>query len=278
MALSGIDIYKKILPKTNCGDCGIASCFTFATMVVTNQLSLSKCPHIDSERLKEYRLKLDQQYASGTFVKTDIASDALEWAKKRSASMVLEDVADRIGGYHVKEGDQAVMELPYFNNSVVIGLDSIKTKDGSALNHWEQVLIYNHMAQGGTASPTGTWISMQDIPNSTPKIATMKSLVEGPLAKHFTGSSKALKMAAKAVGGREVTGQESSADLVLVFKPFPRIPLMLQFWDQDLREGFKANTKVLFDKTISEHLDVESILFLCEHLRDLLIKEKEGLA
>jgi len=275
MALSGVDIYKEILPKTNCGDCGIASCFTFATMVATNQLSLSKCPHIDSGRLKEYQQKLDKQYSSGIFVKTDIASDALKWAKKRSASMDFEDVAGRIGACQIKEGDRTLLELPYFSDSVVIGLDSIKTKDGSALNHWEQVLIYNHMAQGGTASPSGTWISMQDIPNSTPKIATMKSQVEVPLAKHFTGSPGALKKAAKAVGGTPTTGRESSADLALVFKPFPRIPLMLQFWDEDPREGFEADVKVLFDKTISEHLDVESILFLCEHLRDLLIKQRQ---
>jgi hypothetical protein len=270
MPLSGIDIYKNILPKTNCGDCGIGSCFTFATMVATNQLSLRKCPHIDSEKLKEYQQKFDQQYASGTFVKTDIARDALEWAKKRSASMVLEDVAARIGGRLIKEGDQTVLELPYFSDSVVIGRDSIKTKDGSVINHWDQILIYNHMAQGGTAFPTGTWVSMQDIPNSTPKIASMKSQVEVPLAKHFTGSLEALKKAAKAVGGTEMTGRASSADLVLVFKPFPRIPLMLQFWDEYSQEGFEADTKVLFDKTISEHLDVESILFLCEHLRELL--------
>ncbi len=118
-------------------------------MVATNQLPLSKCPHIDSEKLKEYQQKFDQQYASGTFVKTDIARDALEWAKKRSASMVLEDVAVRIGGRLIKEGDQTVLELPYFSDSVVVGQDSIKTKDGSALNHWDQILIYNHMAQGG---------------------------------------------------------------------------------------------------------------------------------
>jgi hypothetical protein len=242
-------------------------------MVATNQMSLSKCPHIDSERLKEYNQKLDQQYASGTFVKPDIARDALEWAKKRSASMLLKDIAGRIGAHQIKEGDQTVLELPYFSDSVVIGQDSIRTKGGSALNHWEQILIYNHMAQGGAAFPIGTWISMQDIPNSTPKIATIKSQVEIPLARHFTGSPGALKDAAKAVSGTEITGKESSADLVLVFKPLPRIPLMLQFWDEDPGEGFGADARVLFDKTISEHLDVESILFLCEHLRDLLIRK-----
>jgi hypothetical protein len=184
--------------------------------------------------------------------------------------MVLEDVAVRIDGRLIKEGDQTVLELPYFSDSVVIGRNSIKTKDGSELNHWDQLLIYNHIAQGGTEYPSGTWISMQDIPNSTPKIASMKSQVEGPLAKHFTGSFEALKTAAKAVGGIEVTGRASSADLVLIFKPFPRIPLMLQFWDEYPKEGFEADTKVLFDKTISEHLDVESILFMCEHLRELL--------
>ena len=58
MSLTGIEIYKKILPKTNCGDCGIPSCFTFATMVATSQLPLDKCPHIDPEILESFRAQL----------------------------------------------------------------------------------------------------------------------------------------------------------------------------------------------------------------------------
>ena len=35
MALSVVDLYRDVLPKTNCGDCGFPTCLAFAGMVVT---------------------------------------------------------------------------------------------------------------------------------------------------------------------------------------------------------------------------------------------------
>ncbi len=45
MALSGLDIYK-LLPKTNCKDCGFATCLAFAMALAQKKASLDKCPHI----------------------------------------------------------------------------------------------------------------------------------------------------------------------------------------------------------------------------------------
>jgi acetyl-CoA decarbonylase/synthase complex subunit gamma len=48
MALTGLDIYK-LLPKTNCGDCGIPTCLAFAMKLAQKQTSLDKCPHVTEE-------------------------------------------------------------------------------------------------------------------------------------------------------------------------------------------------------------------------------------
>jgi len=44
MALTGLEIYKH-LPKTNCGDCGVATCLAFAMKLAQKQASLDQCPH-----------------------------------------------------------------------------------------------------------------------------------------------------------------------------------------------------------------------------------------
>jgi acetyl-CoA decarbonylase/synthase, CODH/ACS complex subunit gamma len=44
MALTGLEIYK-LLPKTNCGDCGVPTCLAFAMKLAQKQASLSSCPH-----------------------------------------------------------------------------------------------------------------------------------------------------------------------------------------------------------------------------------------
>jgi acetyl-CoA decarbonylase/synthase complex subunit gamma len=48
MALSGIQIYK-LLPKTNCKDCGFPTCLAFAMKLAAKQIELSECPHVDEE-------------------------------------------------------------------------------------------------------------------------------------------------------------------------------------------------------------------------------------
>lgn len=48
MALSGLDIFK-LLPKTNCGDCGIPTCLAFAMKLAAGGAELDQCPHVSDE-------------------------------------------------------------------------------------------------------------------------------------------------------------------------------------------------------------------------------------
>jgi acetyl-CoA decarbonylase/synthase complex subunit gamma len=48
MALSGLDIYK-LLPKTNCRQCGLATCLAFAMQLAKKALPIEKCPFISPE-------------------------------------------------------------------------------------------------------------------------------------------------------------------------------------------------------------------------------------
>src|SRR3989338_7975773 len=45
MALSGLDIYK-LLPKTNCKECGFPTCLAFAMQLAAKKASLDKCPKV----------------------------------------------------------------------------------------------------------------------------------------------------------------------------------------------------------------------------------------
>ncbi|MFH0827426.1 MAG: acetyl-CoA decarbonylase/synthase complex subunit gamma [Candidatus Omnitrophota bacterium] len=51
MALSGLDIYK-LLPKTNCRECGFATCLAFAMQLAKKAVTIDKCPHLSEEAKK----------------------------------------------------------------------------------------------------------------------------------------------------------------------------------------------------------------------------------
>ncbi len=268
MALSVVDLYKSILPRTNCKDCGFPTCLAFAGMVVSEKLPLKNCPHIAPDLLEKSQKELDEQYATGKWLKKDMAKDALIWAKERSASMSIPDLPERIGGEVTGDAENPVLKLPYFRTFIFIGKEGISGADGLTLNRWEQVFIYNHIAQGGKAVPTGKWKGLEEIPNTVSKMKSMKSHVEEPLVKRFQGRTEELREAAVKLGGKDMSREIPSAEIVFLFRPLPKLPVLLLFWDQE--EGFEAKAKLLFDETITEHLDIESIMFLSERLRQLL--------
>src|SRR5512137_2428979 len=81
MALSGIQIYK-LLPQTNCKDCGFPTCLAFAMKLAAKQVELSACPYITPE------------------AKTQLAE---------SAAPPIRLVALKSNGYEVKAGNEVVL-------------------------------------------------------------------------------------------------------------------------------------------------------------------------
>ncbi len=58
MALTGMDIFK-LLPKTNCKECGVPTCIAFAMSLAADKIDLSACPYVSDE----IRAKLAQAEA-----------------------------------------------------------------------------------------------------------------------------------------------------------------------------------------------------------------------
>ncbi|MBE0409134.1 MAG: acetyl-CoA decarbonylase/synthase complex subunit gamma [Anaerolineales bacterium] len=81
MALSGIQIYK-LLPQTNCKDCGFPTCLAFAMKLAAKQVELAACPHVSEES------------------KTKLAE---------SAAPPIRLVTIKSDGYEVKAGNEVVL-------------------------------------------------------------------------------------------------------------------------------------------------------------------------
>lgn len=273
MALSVVNLYRDILPKTNCKECGFPTCLAFASMVVSEKHPLKNCPHIDQDVLVRCEQELEEQYAQGKWLKRDLAEDALAWARSRAASMAIDDLPVRIGGEIIENEKGKGLKLPYFTGHVHIFGDRITHEDGTDMTRWEQVFILNHLAQGGIAKPKGVWKGFIQFPNTVSKVISMTSHVEEPLINAFAGKMDELKNRALALGGTLLPKEEGTADLSVQFIPLPRVPVVLLFWDGVPGEEFEPQAKLMFDETITEHLDIESIVFLSERIRQLLCED-----
>ena len=266
MALSVVDLYRDVLPKTNCGDCGHPTCLAFAGQVVAAGISLGGSPHLLADTVARCTLELKAQYAQGKWVQRDMADDALKWAMERASDMTPEQFPHRLGGTLDSQGRTPIFHLPYFTDTLLIKEFTITPQRGLPLTRWEKVFVLNHIAQGGSQLPTGRWKGFIELPNTTSKIKNMEASAEAPIEKTFAGEIPLLTERALAQGALVETRDSGSADIAFRFLPFPRVPVILLFWDADGEEGFGAKAKLMFDETIVHHLDIESIVFLGEEI------------
>jgi acetyl-CoA decarbonylase/synthase, CODH/ACS complex subunit gamma len=71
MALTGIQIFK-LLPKTNCGECGVPTCLAFAMNLAAGKAELDACPYVSDEareKLSEASAPPIRQVAIGAGVR-----------------------------------------------------------------------------------------------------------------------------------------------------------------------------------------------------------------
>ena len=108
MALTGLDIYK-LLPKTNCKECGFATCLAFAMALAQKKVSLDKCPRV-----------------------TAAAREALESASQPPIKLVTVG----IGENKIEAGNETVMyrHEQKFHHPTAIGLLVEDTMDEAELS------------------------------------------------------------------------------------------------------------------------------------------------
>ena len=258
----------KTLPRTNCGECGQATCLAFATRVIKEGEYLGRCPYL-SEAARAMASEIASQQAAGLGRRRESIAIALEALQEKVAPLDFAALAQGLGARYGEADGRGFLQLTYFGHQVQVFKDQVCYPEGVEANPWDAILLYNYLASRGGAEPTGTWITYQSLPNSVSKTKTLKRL-EGELAAHFAGKQEHLEAAAPRLGGEPVQVAED-ADLQLVFHPLPKVPVLLLFWEADPEEDFPAQVHFLFDGNISDFLDLESLLFLVEQLADRLM-------
>ncbi len=72
MALTGMQIFK-LLPKTNCKECGVPTCLAFAMNLASGKAELDACPYVSDEaraQLEEAAAPPIRQISVGKGVRT----------------------------------------------------------------------------------------------------------------------------------------------------------------------------------------------------------------
>ncbi len=259
---TAVEIYK-LLPKTNCGKCGLTSCFGFAARLATRQSKPEECPPMaEDARETLIREASERPDSPGT-----VYADALELLKKKIKTVDFKKAASVFRAVHL---DDDRLELTFLNQRYTVTKDRILDQTGKEARPWISILIYNHLCMPDPPPPSGEWVSFGAIPQSHAKDKAWIAHVEEVIARNFEGIPGELEAACERNGGRKAD-IKGSHDVAYEFRFFPRYPALLIFWDEVAEEGFPAQCKLLLDRNAPRYLDIESIVVLGEVFVERLI-------
>jgi hypothetical protein len=266
--LTPIHLFK-LTPKTNCGECGYATCLAFATQVIVGQGALDLCPYLDQAALPPFRAQLADQHQAGIGVKREGFEKALQFLREEVRKWDFVRVAASLGAKLLQIDGASALGFPYLGEQVVATREDIAKAAGGELSPWEKILLYNYVL-GGAVEPSGRWVGMESLPNAVAKIKSLKAHCQDKLAVAFTGKMDQLPRAI-APWGHKLQLTTENADFAAEFPILPKLAVRVFWWDEDAGEGFPAQVKFLFDAKVLAVLDLESLLFTCEQLTDRLL-------
>lgn len=255
MALSGIQIYK-MLPQTNCKECGFPTCLAFAMKLAAKQVELSACPYV---------------------------SEASKVQLAESAAPPIRLIALKSDGYEIKAGNEVVLfrhEKTFYNKPGLfirlrddLPLDEIKaqvtTADAYAVTYVGMDLTVDGFAIASVkGDPAAFSAAVKAIRGISKRPLILMSRETGIM----TAGLEALQGEAPMIYGADPKNWETFADLAKLHKA--PLAVLASTLDElaDLTEKIKA--KGVEDLVIDPGgRDLKSGLALGTQIRRLAVKK-----
>lgn len=165
------------------------------------------------------------------------------------------DVCSRTGCRY----DQALNSyyLSYWGEEYQVDLQSqtIKrlTTNFNRPHDYLPVFIINYLMQMKKTPLTGEWISEKDLPGGVTFFRGPHEIPTHLISSRFNDDLIQLAKSCEQLGGKPL----ELADGAHVFRPRPGISIALLYWIGD--EDFPAEAKLLFDKSLSKNLALDTI-------------------
>jgi len=130
MPLSVLDVYK-LLPRSNCGECGLSSCLAFATQVIKEGEDLTRCPYLPEAARPQVAVVQAQQQA-GLGRRRESLAIAREALEDKIAPLDFARQAATHGLRWGEEEGRPFILLPFFGQELKVFKDRVVYPPGGA--------------------------------------------------------------------------------------------------------------------------------------------------
>lgn len=236
----------QLLDKSNCRECGFATCLVFALAVLRGERSLGDCPRVDPDIAKQYSGTGPEPGAS---LEND--DEAMVLLKEQFRGIDLTAAAERAGGRYAN-GKLTIK---------VLGKDFSVDSEGRLfsdihINPWVAKPVLDYLLKGQGLPPTGKWVPLRELKGGKGWDNFFVKRCEEPLKKLADTYTDFFEDLIHIFNGKQVQNQFQS-DISMVLYPLPKIPLLVCYWKPE--DGLPSTLNLFFDANAEENLPIESI-------------------
>ncbi len=169
------------------------------------------------------------------------------------------EVTQRIGCAFDSELNQYVVNIWEYEYVVDLNIFQIHPKGGENLPAYHgfiDLFILYYLMKSKNTQPSGEWVSEKDIPGGAAFFRGPHTLPTSDITNRFEDDLSGFELVCKAAEGLPL----ELADKAFVFQITPTIPVAVLYWQGD--KDFPSEAKLLFDRTIQDHLPLDIIYSL----------------
>ncbi len=167
------------------------------------------------------------------------------------------------------------LHLTYWGREIAIGYPEFSSYDGQShesLGIMDRALLAYYLNTSDGTPLTGRWISFSELPDGRFYTQAFQGYTGNELAKLFGNDAELFARAATAIGGRQGSIGDSSADEAFTFRVLPHVILLVACWLGD--DDFPPSYRVLFDAAAGHHLTTDSYAIIGSMLTKRLKKAR----
>ncbi len=251
-----LEIYA-LLPRENCGECGIATCLAFAAAVLKEEKLPKDCPRLAPAAL--------DRLAEGVSRQVNIESIREEQLKGLRQRIAQQDIFSRAALLGARSTGKGLTITCLGRNFEV---DAGGVVSSQCHTHaWFSLPLLDYLLHSAGTEPSGRWVPFRELPKGKTWNPLFEQRCEKPLKRIADSHGDLFESLVSMFSGTSAN-RVFDSDISVVLLPFPRVPMLVCYWRPE--DGMESALHLFFDDTAEQNLPVESLFTMATGITRML--------
>lgn len=253
-----LEVYK-LLPKSNCGACGTATCMAFGAAVIKQEKRLADCPHLDAAVFHQYDGNIEQQ--------VNLEKIQEQTFKELQEQIKTVDIVSRAETLGARSTGSSIVVTCLGKDFEVDGQGRVLSSCHS--HAWFSIPLLTYVLYSKGTPVSGRWMPLRELELGGKWARLFERRCEAPLKRIADAHPELFEDLISMFSGTSSPNQFSS-DISVVLYPLPKVPMLICYWKPE--DGMESKLHVFFDATAEQNLTMDSLFTLGTGLVRMLEK------